>query len=142
MELTIRKMRADDFDHGFVATLNALSPVELTNEQAQSIFRRRKPLGIRTYVAMLDGDVVGTASLLLEPKFIHGGGTVGHIEDVAVHVRQQHHGIGAKLVEHLLEVCRQAGCYKVILDCAEHNIPFYGKLGFKEWEHAMRKDLP
>jgi glucosamine-phosphate N-acetyltransferase len=29
----------------------------------------------------------------------------------------------------LLDAARAAGCYKVILDCAEHNVAFYERAG-------------
>lgn len=140
-ELTIRLMNATDLQRGFLAALSALKPTDLTDEQAVEIFRRRMRSRVQTYVGLMDDRIAGTASLLIEPKFIHNGGTVGHIEDVAVHLAFQHHGIGAALVNHLLEVCRQAGCYKVILDCEDTVIPFYEKLGFHRWERAMRIDL-
>lgn len=140
-EMTIRLMNATDLKRGFLAALSALKPANLTEEQAVEIFRCRMRWRVRTYVALINDRVVGTASLLIEPKFIHDGGVVGHIEDVAVHSDTQHHGLGAALVNHLLEVCRQAGCYKVILDCDEDVIPFYEKLGFHQWERAMRIDL-
>jgi len=38
--------------------------------------------------------------LQLEPKFIFGGGKVGHIEDVSVKARYQRKGIGFILVTH------------------------------------------
>ncbi len=134
-------MNATDLRRGFLAALGALKPAELTDEQAVEIFRRRMRARVRTYVALMDDRVAGTASLLIEPKFIHNGSAVGHIEDVAVHMAYQHHGVGAALVHHLLEDCRQAGCYKVILDCEDHVIPFYEKLGFRRWELALRIDL-
>ncbi|MEK6260864.1 MAG: GNAT family N-acetyltransferase [Planctomycetota bacterium] len=139
--LTIRLMDATDLRRGFLAALSALKPAELSDEQALDVFRRRMRSRVQTYVALMDDRVAGTASLFIEPKFIHNGGIVGHIEDVAVHVAYQHHGVGALLVGHLLGVCRQAGCYKVILDCEEDVIPFYEKLGFRQWETAMRIDL-
>ncbi|MBS0203275.1 MAG: GNAT family N-acetyltransferase [Planctomycetes bacterium] len=141
LPLTIRLMDATDLRRGFLTTLGALKPAELTDEQALEVFRRRMRARVQTYVALLDDRVAGTASLLMEPKFIHNGGIVGHIEDVAVHVAYQHHGVGAALVQHLLDVCKQSGCYKVILDCEEHVVPFYEKLGFHRWELAMRIDL-
>ncbi len=139
--LTIRLMDATDLRRGFLVALGALKPAELTDEQALDVFRQRMRSRLKTYVALMDDRVAGTASLFIEPKFIHNGGVVGHIEDVAVHTAYQHHGIGAALVSFLLEACRQAGCYKVILDCDEHVIPFYEKLGFRRWEHALRVDL-
>jgi glucosamine-phosphate N-acetyltransferase len=134
-------MNATDLRRGFLTALGALKPAELTDDQALEIFARRMRSRVRTYVALLDNRVAGTASLLIEPKFIHNGGTVGHIEDVAVHVAYQHHGVGAALVKFLLDVCRDMGCYKVILDCEPDVIPFYEQLGFRRWETAMRVDL-
>lgn len=141
LPLTIRLMDATDLRRGFLAALGALKPAELTDEQAVEVFRLRMRWRVRTYVALLDDRVAGTASLLIEPKFIHNGGIVGHIEDVAVHVAYQHHGVGAQLVQYLLDVCRAYGCYKVILDCEEDVAPFYERLGFHRWEEAMRIDL-
>ena len=140
--LTIRPMFATDIRRGFLKTLSALKPCELSEERAIWVYRRRLRQKIQTYVALLDGEIVGTASLIIEPKFINDGGIVGHIEDVAVRNDTQLHGIGGQLVRHLLEVSRREGCYKVILDCADHVVPFYEKLGFHRWEQAMRIDLP
>jgi glucosamine-phosphate N-acetyltransferase len=139
--ITIRLMDATDLERGFLEALAALKPIELTQQQAIDVYRHRLKTRIHTYVAEMSGRIAGTASVIIEPKFIHAGGVVGHIEDVAVHPEFQKHGIGRALVAHLLDVCRREKCYKVILDCAEAVIPFYEKLGFHKWERAMRIDL-
>ena len=139
--VAIRLMDATDLKRGFLDALRALKTVELTEERAIEIYRDRLKSRIRTYVAVIDDQVAGTASIFIEPKFINSGGVVGHIEDVAVNPRFQKHGVGRALVQHLLEVCREFRCYKVILDCAEGVIPFYERLGFHCWERAMRIDL-
>jgi glucosamine-phosphate N-acetyltransferase len=139
--MEIRLMDATDLKRGFLDAVNALKPADLTPEQAIEVYRDRLKSRVRTYVAIIDNRVAGTASVFIEPKFIHSGGVVGHIEDVAVHPDFQKHGIGRSLVEHLLDECRHFRCYKVILDCAETVIPFYEKLGFHKWERAMRIDL-
>jgi glucosamine-phosphate N-acetyltransferase len=139
--LEIRLMDATDLKRGFLDAVNALRPAELTLEQAIEVYRDRLKSRVHTYVAIINDRVAGTASVFIEPKFIHSGGVVGHIEDVAVNPEFQKHGIGRSLVEHLLNECRQFRCYKVILDCAESVIPFYEKLGFHKWERAMRIDL-
>lgn len=140
--ITIRQMFATDIQRGFLEAVASLKPCELNHEEAVTVFRKRMRQKIRTYVALRDDRIIGTASLLIEPKFIHSGGVVGHIEDVAVHRDHQHLGIGGRLVNHLLEVCRKERCYKVILDCEEPLIPFYERFGFRRWEQAMRIDLP
>lgn len=139
--VAIRLMDATDLKRGFLDALRALKTVELTEERAIEIYRDRLKSRIRTYVAVIDDQVAGTASIFIEPKFINSGGVVGHIEDVAVNPSFQKHGVGRALVQHLLEVCREFHCYKVILDCAEGVIPFYERLGFHRWERAMRIDL-
>jgi glucosamine-phosphate N-acetyltransferase len=139
--VAIRLMDATDLKRGFLDALRALKTVELTEEQAIEIYRDRLKSRIRTYVAVIEDQIAGTASIFIEPKFINSGGVVGHIEDVAVNPGFQKHGVGSALVKHLLEVCREFRCYKVILDCAEGVIPFYERLGFHRWERAMRIDL-
>lgn len=139
--MIIKLMDATDLNCGFIEALNALKPVVLTEQQAITVYQHRLKSKIRTYVAIVDNKIAGTASLFIEPKFIHEGGVVGHIEDVAVNKNIQSHGVGRKLIEHLLQECRKEKCYKVILDCDEDVILFYEKLGFYKWEIAMRLDL-
>ncbi|HET6422499.1 MAG TPA: GNAT family N-acetyltransferase, partial [Planctomycetaceae bacterium] len=111
------------------------------DEEAMEIFRSRLRFGVATFVAVAGERIIGTASLLLETKFIHNGGRVGHVEDVAVDPNYQGQGIGQALIHHLIEVCRRERCYKLILDCNPQLVPWYSKLGFREWCHAMRLDL-
>jgi glucosamine-phosphate N-acetyltransferase len=139
-QLTIRELLAPDLSAGFLDALASLSEVGLTSLEAAEVFRNRLRLGIRTYVAFLGGRVVGTASLLLEQKFLHRGGWVGHIEDVAVHRDHQQQGIGTVLVQHATEEARKRGCYKVILDCFEHLVPFYERLGYRRHNLGLRID--
>jgi hypothetical protein len=41
------------------------------------------------------------------------------------------------LIAHLVERAQAAGCYKVILDCAEQNIGYYEKCGLARKEVQM-----
>lgn len=140
--IVIRSMYATDFQRGFREVLGALSPVTLSDEDAMLVFRKRLRSRVLTYVALSDDHIVGTASLMIETKFIHNGGCVGHIEDVAVLPELQGQGVGHALVRHLIEQCRQEQCYKVILDCDPKIASWYETLGFRPWCQAMRLDLP
>ena len=91
-------------------------------------------------VAITDDKVVGAATLFIEPKFIHNGGNVGHIEDVVVDKNYQGKKIGEKIIKYLLEEAKTNGCYKTILDCSDEVKPFYEKLGFKHNANALRLD--
>lgn len=139
--IEIRPLFAPDLANGFAETLSALAPVELDHEGLVRVFQIRLRAGIRTFVAIMEARVVGTASVFIEPKFIRGGGKVAHVEDVAVHPARQRLGIGRKLMEQIDVFAREAGCYKVILDCGDHNVPFYEKLGYRKHGQNMRKDI-
>jgi glucosamine-phosphate N-acetyltransferase len=137
----ITDLNASDLSRGFLETLSNLSRVELSPEQTQPILEARRQSGVRTFVARIDERVVGTASLIIERKFIHGGSSVGHIEDVAVHRDHEKKGIGAALVRHAVAEARKLGCYKVILNCSADRASFYEKLGFRRQDVGMRIDL-
>ena len=50
-------------------------------------------------------------------------------------------GLGQKIVQHCIDHARDAGCYKVILDCSNKNVPFYINCGMYLSENCMRIDL-
>lgn len=141
MSIEIREANATDLEQGLLETLDCLADVRLTLDEAREVFRSRLRTGTRTFVAMSAGRVIGTASLMIERKFIHGGGTVGHIEDVAVHRAFQKRGIASALVEHVIGEARRVGCYKVVLGCYGELAPFYERLGFHRHDLGMRIDL-
>lgn len=142
MDLFIRELNALDLTRGFLETLARLADVNLEAEEARTILRRRLRTGIHTYVALDEGRVAGTTSLVVEQKFIHRGGSCGHIEDVVVHPDYDQRGLGSALVRHAIEQAWQLGCYKVILSCFEDLVPFYERLGFRRHDVGMRIDLP
>ena len=144
MSILIREMVKDDIYRGFLDCLNQLSEFEISIDKAKQIFEERKSAGIFTAVAMQDNGcsgVLGTASVLIEPKFLKGGRNVGHIEDVVVDEKVRGSGIGQQLMDYLIQFCIKNRCYKVILNCSNKNIPFYENLEFVQWENQMRLEL-
>lgn len=69
------------------------------------------------------------------------GRPAGLIEDIWTHEDFRKQGLGKQVVEALVEVARKKDCYKVVLICGEHNIPFYEKCGFHPHQKGMRFDL-
>jgi GNAT superfamily N-acetyltransferase len=57
--------------------------------------------------------IVGTGALIVERKFIHELGLVGHIEDIAVAKDQQGKKLGLRIIQALDFVAEKVGCYKV-----------------------------
>ncbi|MEO9276282.1 MAG: GNAT family N-acetyltransferase [Nitrososphaera sp.] len=141
-KITIRKLQKKDLYNGFLLSLDSLrKSSHISPKKAQEIYEKiSKNHDQVIYVAILDNKVVGTACILIEQKFIHEGGKVGHIEDVAVRKEFQGKGIGKKIVKALLEHGKKMGCYKTILDCSDELIPFYNDMGFKRFSNSMRFD--
>lgn len=138
----IRKLRKDDLDKGFLTTLDSLRKAsDIDKSKAEEIFRKidSNP-DYLIVVAEIDGKIVGSTTLLVEQKFIHKGGLVGHIEDVVVDKNFQGQKIGEKIMRYLLEIAKSQGCYKTILDCTDDIKPFYEKLGFKQVANELRFD--
>ena len=141
-EPIIRELRKEDIQKGFLTTLDSLrSTSGIDKEKAMKIFDKinSNPDHIIA-VAEIDGVIVGSTTLLIEPKFIHNGGVVGHIEDVVVKKDYQGQKIGEKIMKYLLEIAKNRGCYKTILDCTDDVKPFYEKLGFKQIANELRFD--
>jgi glucosamine-phosphate N-acetyltransferase len=141
-ELKIRELQKKDLQNGFLTTLDSLKQTSnIDKNKAEEIFEKinSNPNHIIA-IAELDGKVVGTTTLLIEPKFIHDGGLVGHIEDVVVGKKFQGQKIGNEIVKFLLEVAKNRGCYKTILNCTEDVKEFYEKMGFKHTANELRFD--
>ena len=138
--MIIRQIEENDLYNGFLNSLDSLRKASnIEPSKAKSVFEkiRSNPNHV-IFVAILDGKVVGSTTLLIEPKFIHNGGLVGHIEDVVVNKEFQGQKIGEKLILASLDYAKNAGCYKTILDCLDDVKQFYEKLGFKFHSNAMR----
>ncbi len=55
---------------------------------------------------------MGCGTLLLERKFIRGAGLAGHVEDVVVDEGSRGRGLGKLLLDALVALAREKGCYK------------------------------
>ena len=138
----IREITELDLDNGFLETLDSLRLASnLKKDLARDVLKKiLYDENHIIHVAELDGIVIGSATLLIEQKFIHNGGFVGHIEDVVVKKEFEGQGIGMKLVLSLLEIAKKRNCYKTILNCEDRLKSFYERLGFKYNTNEMRFD--
>lgn len=141
--MDIREMEMPDAERpDFWDTLSHLGEAEMPSRGLlHTIFAWRCVGYHRTLVAEEGGRIIGTATLVLSWKFLHGGRKAGRISDVATHADHVGRGVGTALVERLLEIAREEGCYKVTLNCSRLNAPWYQRFGFREAEVAMRINL-
>ena len=141
-EMIIRELQIEDLENGFLTTLDSLRLASnIDKNKAKEVFKKidSNPDHIIA-VAEVEGKIVGATTLLIESKFIHEGGLVGHIEDVVVNEKFQGQKIGEKIMKYLLELAKNRGCYKTILDCTDDVKGFYEKLGFKHTANELRFD--
>jgi len=139
-EITVRKIIESDLDNGFLESLDSLRQASnIDRKKAQEILKKiSQNQNHAIFVATYQNKVIGATTILIEQKFIHDGGKVGHIEDVVVSKEFQSKGIGAIIIQTVLEYAKSQGCYKTILDCDDKVRPFYEKLGFIRNSNGMR----
>jgi glucosamine-phosphate N-acetyltransferase len=142
----IRQIKKTDLDNSFFSLLAQLSgEVTLYNRDMLWNEYAKNPNHI-TFVDEVKevgkpSSIMATSSVFVESKFLHCGSKVGHIEDVVVCKEARGTGLGQKIVQHCIDYARDAGCYKVILDCSNKNVPFYINCGMYLSENSMRIDL-
>lgn len=130
-----RPLQRADYHTGFLDVLRVLTTVgDISEEKWDERFEWMAKRGDEYFLLVIvdgEGKVVGTGALVVERKFIHNLGLVGHIEDIAVAKDQQGKKLGLRIIQALDYVAEKVGCYKTILDCSEANEGFYVKCGFK-----------
>lgn len=131
---------------GIVRLLARLSPPRAGEETGPAALRAAlaRIRGNPDYclcVAEREGEPVGTATLLVQHNLSHGCRPYGHIENVVTDDRFRGNGIGREMIAFLVARAGDRGCYKVILNCGAHNVPFYLRCGFRvTGELEMRLD--
>jgi len=83
------------------------------------------------WVLFEEEEMVATATLYLEPKFIFNCAKLAHIEDVCVDSRFRRKGYGKQLMDFLFETAVKERAYKVTLDCNNTNVAFYTSCGYE-----------
>ncbi len=140
--LKIRELEQNDLFNGFLESMDSLrNASNIDEEKANKIFLNIKSgQNQKIFVAILEDKVVASTTLIIEQKFIHDGGLVGHIEDVVVSKEYQGKGIGNELIIQVLDYAKKNNCYKTILDCSDDVKSFYERIGFKRHSNCMRFD--
>eukprot|EP00727_Mastigamoeba_balamuthi_P012915 m51a1_g8246 putative glucosamine 6-phosphate n-acetyltransferase (159) ;mRNA; f:128425-129111 len=144
-----RPLEQGDYARGFCDVLEELTETDCSESLFAERFADMRKAGLYYVVVGEDlqtGLIECAATLVVEAKFIHKAGYVGHIEDVVVAGRARGRRLGDALVGQLLHLgLGPCGCYKVILDCHHDVAPFYCKCGMKENGVQMalyKRDLP
>jgi GNAT superfamily N-acetyltransferase len=82
-------------------------------------------------VALIDNNIVGTGTLLIESKLSHNLTYMGHIENLFILEEYRGKGIGKQIMEILIDYAKNFGCYRIDLICKDELLNFYKNIGFK-----------
>ncbi|KAF2202109.1 glucosamine 6-phosphate N-acetyltransferas-like protein [Delitschia confertaspora ATCC 74209] len=130
-----RPLQRNDYYNSFLDVLRVLTTVgDISEQQWNERYEWMSHRNDEYFLLCITnetGKIVGTGALVVERKFIHNLGLVGHIEDIAVAKDQQGKKLGLRMIQALDYVAEKVGCYKSILDCSEANEGFYVKCGFR-----------
>jgi GNAT superfamily N-acetyltransferase len=116
------------------------SPLSVSH--VEQIFQQIQQVpNYQIYIAWLNGEAVGTFSLLFIPMILHNSKSA-LIDAVVVTSTYRNQGIGKAMMQEALKLSREAGCYKAMLSSnlkrtAAHQ--FYESLGFKQqgWSFSL-----
>lgn len=135
----MRPITPQDYDKQYGELLEVLTGREQTVLSRARFETFLQGLGShhQVWVGEEDGRVIATMTCLIEPKLLHGGSSVLHVEDVIVHPDFQKRGLGRRMMEKAKKVAEAHGCYKIILDCTSDNKPFYEACGFSSKQVQM-----
>lgn len=145
MNYKIKELKSKYITENFLVTLKHLSPSTVIDvKKSRKQFKQIKKNNNHKIFVAIDKEssaVIGTASIFVEPKFIHDCGWLAHVEDVVVSEKYKGQGIGKELMKHVIKTAKKFDCYRVILACSNDNVAFYEKLGFHKRGNEMLLDL-
>lgn len=118
-DVLVRKARDADFED-LLSVLSQLRPSDAPLDPTSATLRNswqhiKEQSGRALLVAELDGRVVGTIDCFITANLTHAGQPYATIENLVVDASCRRRGVGKALVDAVVSVARNAGCYKVQL---------------------------
>ena len=138
--MEIRPLVETDYSLGYLDLICQLSNTIKSTVSLEDFSARIKKIREQNgqiYVIVLDDKLLASGTLLIESKFIHDLGQVGHIEDIVVEKNSRGQGLAQKITNFLISKAFEKGCYKVILDCQERHCRLYEKCGLSQKQVQM-----
>lgn len=127
----IREIHNDDYYKGYLGLINQLfnlPNLEVSYDRFCEILSDIKSQNSHIYVIENNNKIIATGKIIIEQK--SHGSKMGNIQDVVTDNSYRNSGNGKRIINKLVEVGKQHGCYKVVLNCNPNNIEFYKKCNF------------
>ena len=98
---------------------------------------------LTTYVAVIDGVLIGTALFVMIPNLGYGCRRSGFIEAMMVSSKHRRDGVATQLLHRILDDARASGCHKIqLLTHKRHATDgahaFYRSIGFESEAEGFR----
>ncbi|PNP51690.1 hypothetical protein THARTR1_07687 [Trichoderma harzianum] len=123
----IRPLEKGDYAKGFLECLRDLTwMANVTEQEFNERYGEMDTGGKGPYYYL----VIEHEGKINTKTSIQNRTTVGHIEEICISKDHQGKRLGFYMLGALNSVARNVGCRKTILNCSQHNIPFYEKCGF------------
>lgn len=135
--ISIRAVEQSDME-SVIELLQAIAEFKPLKSDFLSIWKSiYQQSNVHSLVAVIDNQVVGYGTIVIETK--PSGWKMGHVEDIVSHRLFRKKGIGKAIVDSLFKIAKTNGCYKVAIQCKEHNIEFYKKCNYELSGVAMQR---
>ncbi|XP_055880184.1 glucosamine 6-phosphate N-acetyltransferase-like [Biomphalaria glabrata] len=136
-DLCARPLSSGDYDKGYLDLLTELTIVgDISRDTFLNQFYKMKACGDNYYIIVIEdlskNKIIGTATLVIEKKFIHHVSSRARVEDVVVSNEYRGLQLGKVLLDILVCLSKKMGSYKVSLECKDHNVKFYEQFGFEK----------
>src|SRR5690606_9255839 len=106
-----RLLKESDYSKGYMALLSQLTVTgNVTKEEFEKTFNIIKNMKNQFIYVIEDPNtnkVIATSTILIEKKFTHNCGSVGHIEDVVVSKEYRGKGIGKLMINKMIEIGKE-----------------------------------
>ncbi|GAU95499.1 hypothetical protein RvY_07106 [Ramazzottius varieornatus] len=135
--LVLRALRRSDYHLEYMELLSQLTVVgAVTQDMFEKRFDSMRRAEGSYYTIVIEEKlpkrrIVGSATLVIEQKFIRATALRGRVEDVVVHRDRRGQDLGKLLMEVATVLSKSLGCYKVSLECKDRLVEFYSQFGYQ-----------
>ena len=128
-DIKFRKIIKEDLEDVFLL-LNQLKEKDINTIDSETAWKNFKSnSSSNSIVGIYNDRGVADGSIVIENKI--RGDIAGHIEDIVVDDNMRGKMVGVKLINKLVNIGSEKGCYRITLFCEEKLIKFYERTGFK-----------
>tara|TARA_R110002012_G_scaffold162022_2_gene324297 strand:+ start:12637 stop:13068 length:432 start_codon:yes stop_codon:yes gene_type:complete len=140
-EITFRLVEEKDLDEVFVL-LDQLTKIDWASRNKSECWDSFiSNASSNSVVGLYGNKIVAYGAIVIENKI--RGELAGHMEDIVVDKSMRGKYFGVGLINELVKIAKDKGCYRITLFCDGPLLNFYDKNGFKVSDNiiALKKSI-